>query len=196
MSQDDTKTTELIARIRSGDREAWSRLVERELPQLRRFAKGRLPLFARGALDTQDLVHDVLLRAMPRLDSWEGDRPGALQAFLRRAVANQIVDEIRKARRRVASTAPIESHSDSGPSALAQVISREDRMRLRAALENVSASDRALLGARFGWGLRYADVAARVRRPTANAARVAVERAVARVAKAMRRPHSPVRKVQ
>ena len=196
MSQDDTKTTELIARIRSGDREAWSRLVERELPQLRGFAKGRLPLFARGALDTQDLVHDVLLRAMPRLDSWEGDRPGALQAFLRRAVANQIVDEIRKARRRVASTAPIESHSDSGPSALAQVISREDRMRLRAALENVSASDRALLGARFGWGLRYADVAARVRRPTANAARVAVERAVARVAKAMRKPHSPVRKVQ
>jgi RNA polymerase sigma factor (sigma-70 family) len=196
MSQDDTKTTELIARIRSGDREAWSRLVERELPQLRRFAKGRLPLFARGALDTQDLVHDVLLRAMPRLDSWEGNRPGALQAFLRRAVANQIVDEIRKARRRVASTAPIESHPDSGPSALAQVISREDRMRLRAALENVSASDRALLGAPFGWGLRYADVAARVRRPTANAARVAVERAVARVAKAMRKPHSPVRKVQ
>ena len=93
-------------------------------------------------------------------------------------------------------TAPIESHPDSGPSALAQVISREDRMRLRAALENVSASDRALLGARFGWGLRYADVAARVRRPTANAARVAVERAVARVAKAMRKPHSPVRKVQ
>ena len=196
MSQDETRTTELIAQIRSGNREAWSRLVERELPQLRRFAKGRLPAFARGALDTQDLVHDVLVRAMPRLDSWEGDRPGALQAFLRRALVNQIVDEIRKARRRVASTAPIESHPDSGPSALARVISQEDQKRLRAALENVSASDRALLGARFGWGLRYADVAARVRRPSANAARVAVERAVARVAKAMRKPQSKARNVQ
>ena len=86
--------------------------------------------------------------------------------------------------------------SDSGPSALARVISQEDHKRLRAALENVSASDRALLGARFGWGLRYADVAARVRRPSANAARVAVERAVARVAKAMRKPQSKARKVQ
>ena len=186
MSRNDINTVELIAQIRSGDRDAWSRLVDRELPPLRRYAKGRLPPWARGTADTQDLVHDVLVRAMPRLESWQSETPGALQAFLRRAVANQIVDEIRRARRRMASAAPIESHPDPAPSPLTQVLTREDRTRLRAALEKVSASDRALLGARFGLGLRYAEVAARLRRPNANAARVAVERAVARVAKAMR----------
>ena len=162
MSQDETKTIELIARIRSGDREAWSRLVERELPQLRRVREGPpAPVRARGA-DTQDLVHDVLLRAMPRLDSWHGDRPGALQAFLRRAVANQIVDEIRKARRRVASTAPIESHPDSAPSALARSSRGKTECGCAPRSRTSRTSDRALLGARFGWGLRYADVAARV----------------------------------
>ena len=195
MDHTDTKTVELIALIRSGNHEAWSRLVERELPPLRRFARGRLPAFARGSMDTQDLVHDVLVRAMPRLESWSTETPGALQAFLRRAVANQIVDEIRKARRRTPSGTPIDSQPDPGPSALAQVISREDRRRLRAALERISKSDRALLGARFGWGLRYAQVAERLRRPSANAARVAVERAVARVAKVMRPAHGSSRKV-
>ena len=46
---------------------------------------------------------------------------------------------------------------------------------------------RALLEARFGSGYRYAEVAARLRRPNANAARVAVERAVGRLAKIMNR---------
>jgi len=196
MSLNETNTVELIAQIRAGDREAWSRLVEREMPPLRRYARGRLPVWARGSADTQDLVQDVLLRAMPRLDSWNTDTPGALQAFLRRAVANQIVDEIRKARRRLASTAPIESRPDPAASALVEVIRKEDRTRLRAALEKVSAADRALLKARFGSGCRYAEVAARLRRPNANAARVAVERAVARLAKIMNRPKHKAGSVQ
>ena len=187
MSPNETNTVDLIAQIRAGDREARSRLVERELPRLQRYARGRLPTWARGSADTQDLVQDVLLRAMPRLDSLNTDTPGALQAFLRRAVANQIVDEIRKARRRVASTAPIESHPDPAPSALVEVIRKEARNQLRGALDKVSDSDRALLEARFGSGYRYAEVAARLRRPNANAARVAVERAVGRLAKIMNR---------
>jgi RNA polymerase sigma-70 factor (ECF subfamily) len=185
MGRNETNTVELIAQIQSGDQDAGSRLLERELPRLQRYARGRLPVWARSAGDTQDLVHDVLLRAMPRLESWRSEAPGALQAFLRRAVANQIVDEIRKARRRLASTAPIETHPDSARSALAEVIRLQDRARLRAALEKLSASDRALLRARFGSGCRYAEVATRLGRPNANAARVAVERAVARVARIM-----------
>jgi RNA polymerase sigma-70 factor (ECF subfamily) len=185
MSANDPNTHELIAQIRSGSQDAWSRLVEREMPALRRYARGRLPSHARGAVDTQDLVHDALLRAMPRLLTWRCDAPGALQALLRRVVANRIIDEIRKMRRRLATTAPIDSHPDSAPSPLAQIITRQNRMRLRAALDAVSASDRALLEARFGCGLRFAQVATRLGRPNANAARTAVNRAVSRVGKAM-----------
>jgi RNA polymerase sigma factor (sigma-70 family) len=195
MSREETRTVELIAQIQSGNGEAWGRLVDRELPPLRRYAKGRLPEWARGGMDTEDLVHDVLVRVVPRLNSWRADAPGALQAFLRRSVANRIVDQIRKARRRVASTAPIEALPDPARSALAQIIKREDHVRLRAALEKVSAADRALLAARFGLGLRYAQVAGQLHRPNANAARVAVERAVARVAKAMGKRAGADRKV-
>lgn len=195
MSHELTNTMELISQIKSGNLDAWRRLVEREMPRLQRFARGRLPVWARGAMDTQDLVHDVLVRAMPRLGTWESDTPGALQAFLRRAVANQVVDEIRKARRRLASTAPIESHPDPSPSPLTRVMKDEDLTRLRAALATVSAADRALIAARFTNGLRYAQVATRLRRPNANAARVAVERAVARVAKAMRKTGGGAREV-
>ena len=181
----DSETMDLIVQIRSGSGGAWSQLVKRELPPLKRFAQGRLPMWARGAGDTQDLVQNVLVRALPRLTTWESQGRGALRAFLRKAVANQIVDEIRKARRRMGSPALLEGLPDSTPSPLARVIQDESVRKLRAALARLSESDRKLLAARFGSGYRYNDIATLLNRPTANAARVAVERAVERLAKIM-----------
>ena len=181
----DNETMDLIVEIRSGSRGAWSRLVQRELPPLRRFAQGRLPAWARGAGDTQDLVQNVLVRALPRLSTWESQSRGALRAFLRKAVANQIVDEIRKARKRMGSPALLDGLPDAAPSPLARVIQDESVRKLRAALAQLSESDRRLLAARFGSGYRYNEIAMRLKRPSANAARVAVERAVGRLAKIM-----------
>jgi RNA polymerase sigma-70 factor (ECF subfamily) len=183
----DTDTIELIAQIRSGDDAAWNRLVERELPQLKRFAHGKLPVWARSANDTQDVVQSVLVRVVPRLAAWETDTPGAFRAFLRKAVANHVVDEIRRARRRVSSSEQLERIPDRSPSPLAQAIRREALAQLRDALAQLPESDRRMIAARFGGGHRYAEVAERTGRPTANAARVAVERAVERVVKVMQR---------
>ena len=183
--KNDADTIELLALVRAGDDDARNRLVERALPPLLKFASRRLPSCIRGATDTQDLVHDVILRALPRLESFQADGPGALQAFLRRAVANQIVDEIRRARKRQPATEPLERLNDRRPSALAELISRQDRDRLRAAVATLSPSDRALLLTRFRVARGYTDVAREHNKPTANAARAAVTRAVARLAKAM-----------
>lgn len=185
MDPNQTETLELIAQIRSGSRHAWSRLAERELPPLTKYARGRLPSWARGANDTQDLIQDVFVRTLPRLTTWEHAGPGALRAFLRKAVANQIVDEVRKARRRSGSPAALEGLTDRAPSPLARTIRKEQVGRLRAAVSLLSASDRKLLAARFGSNRRYADIAALLGRPSANAARVAVERAIDRAAKIM-----------
>ena len=184
---EDTKTIELIAQIRSGDDGAWNRLAARELPQLERFARGKIPAWARSATDTQDVVQSVLARVLPRLSSWETETPGALRAFLRKAVANHVVDEIRKARRRISSPEPLEALPDRTPSPLAQAISQEALTQLREALAQISESDRRLLAARFGSGYRYAKVAERLGRPSANAARVGVERAIQRLARVMKR---------
>jgi RNA polymerase sigma factor (sigma-70 family) len=187
MNCNHTETIDLIAQIRSGNRQAWSRLAERELPPLRKYARGRLPACARGATDTQDLIQDVFARTLPRLATWRSEGPGALRAFLRKAVANQIVDEVRKARRRRGSPAALESLVDRAPSPLANIVRQENVTKLQAALAKISDSDRQLLVARFGSDCRYAEIAARLGRPSANAVRVAVERAIDRVAQIMER---------
>ena len=66
------------------------------LPQLRKWARGRLPQWARSLADTQDLVQDAVMRALPKLESFEVRHPGALQSYLRQAVQNRIYDEVRK----------------------------------------------------------------------------------------------------
>ena len=185
MDRNQTETIELISQIRSGNHGASSRLAERELPPLMRFARGRLPAWARSATDTQDLIQDVFSRTLPRLATWHSEGHGALRAFLRRAVANQIVSEIRKARRRTGSPAALDSLVDRTPSPLARAISKQNVMQLRVALAQLSDADRTLLAARFSSDRRYADIAALLGRPNANATRVAVERAIARVARIM-----------
>jgi RNA polymerase sigma-70 factor (ECF subfamily) len=183
--KNDANTIELLARVRAGDDDARDRLVERALPALLKFASRRVPSCIRGAADTRDLVHDVIVRALPRLESFRADGPGALQAFLRRAVANRIVDEVRRSRSRQPAAETVERLGDRRPSVLAKMISRQDLDRLRAAFATLSPSDRALLLTRFQVERGYADVARAHNKPTANAARAAVTRAVARLAKAM-----------
>ena len=102
MSDHDTgeNTIDLVSKIKAGDVEARYRLLERAMPPLRNWARGRLPQWARSLADTQDLVQDVVARTLPRLDTIKVESPSSLQNFLRKAVTNQIIDEVRKARLR------------------------------------------------------------------------------------------------
>ena len=91
-------TFALLDRARGGDRAALDRLFARHLKPLQRWASGRLPAWARGLTDTDDLVQDTLLRTFKRMESFEPRRVGALQAYLRQAVLNRLRDELRKKR--------------------------------------------------------------------------------------------------
>src|SRR6185436_3338502 len=63
-------TLEWLARARSGEAAALDVLFQRCLPALRRWARGRLPRYARDMVDTQDLVQDTALRTLHRLDTF------------------------------------------------------------------------------------------------------------------------------
>ena len=120
-------TIELLNRIKGGDQKALHQLVERSLPALRRWARGRLPQSARSFQDTEDLIQNAVMRTLPRLQTFEAEHPGALQAFLRQAVANAIVDEIRKVNRRPAAVdieVVSEVFADPAPTPLDQAIGR------------------------------------------------------------------------
>lgn len=177
-------TLDLLERFKMGDDQAVGLLVERSMPPLRRWARGRLPTWARSLAETQDLVQTALMRALPRLKQFEVRHAGALQAYLRQAVANHIRDEIRKVSSRQTSNAPGE-HVDPSPSPLEQAIGREGFERYEAALAKLRPIDREAIVARVELQQSYEEVAIALQRPNANAARVAVSRAIKNLVRAM-----------
>jgi RNA polymerase sigma-70 factor (ECF subfamily) len=173
-------TIVLLERANAGDPSALDQLVERSLPPLRRWARGRLPIWARSLGDTQDLVQDAVVKTLPRLSTFKAEHPGALQAFLRQAIANHIIDEIRKARKRQRSD-DMPNLADPAPSALEQAIGRQGIERYEAALQQLREEDRQAIIARIELQQSYEEVAIALNKPNANAARAAVTRALARL---------------
>jgi RNA polymerase sigma factor (sigma-70 family) len=174
----------LLTRFRAGDLSAGELLFARYLKPLQQWACGRLPVSARHIHDTADLVQDAVAQTLRHIHHFEPDGPGGLHAYLRQAVTNRVRDELRK--RRPDHTADLSSLPSSEPSPLDALLEREDRARYEAALARMSSADRETLIGRLELGMSYEDLAAALGKPSVNATRVAVSRAVARLARAMR----------
>jgi RNA polymerase sigma-70 factor (ECF subfamily) len=185
MGTDPESSVELLERARAGDSDALDRLLERYLPRLRRWASGRLPRWARDLSDTEDLVQETVFRTLRHIDGFHPQREGALQAYLRQAVMNRIRDELRRATRR----APPEELADDVRSPLAspldEAIGHENTQRYEAALAELRDDDREAIVARIELECSYDEMAVMLGKPSANAARVAVRRAVVRLAQKM-----------
>jgi RNA polymerase sigma factor (sigma-70 family) len=174
-------TVELLARARTGDRDALEVLIARALPPLRRWAHGRLPVFARGALDTGDLVQEAVGRALGRLDGFESRHQGALQAYLRQAVMNRIRDVIRQIRRRPEHTGAPDALMADETSPLDRLIGVEQLALYDAALLRLRPRDREAIVGRLELRFSYAELAVMLDKPSPDAARIAVTRALARL---------------
>jgi RNA polymerase sigma factor (sigma-70 family) len=184
----DAETTlDLLERARAGDRQALEALMARYLPRMRRWASGRLPRWARDLADTQDLVQDTLLQTFKRIDTFEARHEGALQAYLRQGIVNRIRDEFRRAGRRPTAEELDPAVPDSGPSPLEAAIGRETLDRYERALARLRPQDREAIIARIEMDSTNEEIAAALGKPSANAARMAVERALVRLAEEMRR---------
>ena len=88
--EEEDATVRLLERARAGDHAALDELFERHLKLLERWATGRLPRWARGNVDTSDLLQETMLETFKRLDSFEARGKGALQAYLRQAFINRL----------------------------------------------------------------------------------------------------------
>src|SRR5262245_26981038 len=187
-----TTTIELLERFKQGDATAVDQLVERSLPPLKRWARGRLPVWARSLADTQDLVQDAVIRALPHLKTFEGRHPAALQAYLRQAIANHIRDEIRKVQSKPAGTPLGDSLPDVAPSPLEHAIGRERLERYETALARLRPEEREAIVARLELQQSYEEVALALGKSTPDAARMAVARAVRNLVQAMNEPSPAV----
>lgn len=178
---------DLLERARQGDDLALDALMQRYAPRLRRWARGRLPTWARSAADTQDMVQDTLLRTFRRLDKFEIRGEGALQAYLRHALLNRIREEIRRTACRPAGDVLDSAHADEAPSPLELAVGQDTLLRYEQALARLRPEEREAIIARVELGLSNAELAEALGKPTANAARMALQRALLRLAEEMRR---------
>jgi RNA polymerase sigma-70 factor (ECF subfamily) len=174
----DEPTIELVVRAREGDRDAVEALLQRCLPQLKRWAHGRLPAAARGRLDTGDLVQETVLHVLRRLDTFEPRHVGAMQAYLRMSVINRIRDEVRRIGRQPAPVELPEDLSSDLTSPLEAVVQAEAYERYRDALGQLNTREREMIVARIEVQWSLAEIATRFGMRTSDAARMAVTRAL------------------
>jgi len=179
---------DLLRRAQAGDADALNTLAIRYVPRMLRWATGRLPRGARGMTDTHDLVQDCVSQAFRRIDQFEIRGEGALQAYLRQTLLNQIRHEIRRASRRPSwGQADVEQLAveDPTPSPLEQAIGSEALERYEKALARLRSQDREAIVTRIELGFSYEEVAEALSKPSANAARMAVQRALVRLVTCM-----------
>jgi RNA polymerase sigma-70 factor (ECF subfamily) len=137
--------------------------------------------------DTADLVQDAVFVAMRRLDVFESRHQGALQAYLRQSVMNRIRDLIRQRRRRPVQTELPDQLPDDALSPLDQAIGSQNLARYERAVQCLAAADREAIIGRVEMQYSYDELAVALNKPTPAAARMAVTRAMKRLAQEMAR---------
>jgi len=143
-------------------------------------------MWARNAVDTADLVQETILGMLRNLATLEPHGEGALLRYLRAAMRNRIRNQFRSASRHPAPTELDETRCDSGASPLEVAIQREDRRRYVAALKRLRPQDCDAVVGRIELGYSYEQLALVLGKPTPEAARLAIRRALLRLGEKMR----------
>lgn len=178
-------TLDLIARIREGDARAFDLLYARFAPRLRDWARGRLPSRSRDLLDTEDIVQDVLVRSFKHVAGFEPREAGGFHAYLRQSIHNRVRDELRRVQREPGRDEIDSEHEDAGVSPLEYTIGREQAERYERGLERLRPDEREAVIARIELRASYEEIAETLGKPSKNAARMFVIRAIERLIEEM-----------
>jgi RNA polymerase sigma factor (sigma-70 family) len=178
-------TLDVLERARQGDGSAARVLIERTVGPLRRWARGRLPYYARAGANTEDVVQDAVMRALARVDHFEHRSVDGMQKYLRESVRNRIRDEVRRVTRRGVGEELPESLHSHGYSPLEELILKERSERYLEALRTLKPQDRMAIIFRLEQQLSFDEIATKLGKTSPDAARMAVTRAVKRLAEAI-----------
>jgi RNA polymerase sigma factor (sigma-70 family) len=186
-------TAHLLAELQDGNIRAREILFQRYLNRLQRWARGRLPTAARDLMNTDDLVQQTLTNLLSKLDDFEPAHAGGFQGYLRQTLLNQIRDQVRRAGRRPISDGGenLEHLVANGHSPLELAIGKETVERYERALWNLKKSDRDLVIANIELGFDYDEIAREFGKSSRNSARMAVSRALRRLAAEIARQANP-----
>jgi RNA polymerase sigma-70 factor (ECF subfamily) len=180
-------SVDLLRHAQAGDAAALNELLERYLPRLQRWARGRLPWGLRTMLETADLVQDAMINALPHVQVLEVRNERALESYLRQAVRNRIIDLHKRKRRRPAREEMPMDVAAPGVLPDDEAMHAEAIERYRRALASLSKGEREAVELRLERGLTYEAIASRLGKRSPDAARMFVTRAIVRLADKMGR---------
>ncbi|MEZ5289271.1 MAG: sigma-70 family RNA polymerase sigma factor [Vicinamibacterales bacterium] len=175
-------TSTLFRQAADGSRSAARSLVARLVPDLRRWGRGKLPSYARGSADTEDIAQGAALGTLRRIGSIQLRSAQALPAYMRRSFMNLLVDAVRKVSTRGAPEALTDDVAAPDASPLEQAIRREEEERVRMAAMRLHPTDRQILLLRLYDNRSFADIRTILGKRSDDAARMAFNRALERLA--------------
>jgi len=142
---------EMVQRIKSGDKAAFSALMEAYQRKIYSVALG----IVRNPEDAMDIAQETFIRAWTKIASWRGD--ASLSTWLCRIASNLAMDTIRK-RKRVLPMADIEL-SAAENNLEAEVIRAEEKRALDQAIAELPEDYRCLVVLRHTAAMPYQDMA-------------------------------------
>lgn len=196
------QTETLVREAQRGDRRALETLFDRCYPRVARIVSARVGPKLRQMVGVDDLVQEVFLQALLRLERFEPRSDAGFLDWLATIAANQV----RKAavhwsrdKRDPGRLAAAAGHPDDGvtravreftartTSPLSRAARRESHDALLAALDLLDDAQREAIVLRHFAGMEFEEIAVRLGRPGPAAAREHYRRSRARLAVTLRR---------
>jgi RNA polymerase sigma-70 factor, ECF subfamily len=156
--QHEISDAEMITAGRAGDREALNELVKRYQPAVLRVCVSLL-----GSRDVDDLVQDIFIKILRRLNTFEGR--SSLFTWIYEITVNQCRDELRRRKRRrwfslqALPEETVERVTAEDESVSAQIEASELSRNLRLELSKLDPKYRELVVLRDLEGLGYDEIA-------------------------------------
>ncbi|MEZ4655520.1 MAG: RNA polymerase sigma factor [Candidatus Eisenbacteria bacterium] len=177
-------TQTLVERAAGGDAVALDLVCRRLRPQLVGWTRGRLPERVRSLLDTEDLVHDAMIGAIRNLRTFESRGEGSFFRYIQTAILNRIRKEAVRLGARSADEITNEIASPD-PSPAQEALGQRAYETYRAALDRMSPMEQDLIIGHVELHLSAADLAIHTGKPSVDAARMALRRALENLARGM-----------
>ena len=153
--------SELIARMASGDREAFSAFYEQYAP----LAYGLILRIVRDAQDAAEVLQEVFWEAWQAAGSYDASR-GSPEAWIFTRARSRAIDRVRSVRRRGETfVAPLDE-AVAGPARTDDPVDRvADRSTVMGALAQLPEAQRQVIELAYYGGLTQTEIAERLTQP-------------------------------
>ncbi len=178
--QDFSTTAILLKKFKQGDEASCEQLFAIFQPALLRWAHGRIPAQARGFMETEDVVQDTMMLAFKNINNIKANRPGAFFTYLRTIFINQIKQELRKNKPFQQSITQF-SHDQK----LAYDNDLNTLIAYDEALNKLTTDENEAVILRMEFGFSHQEICDMMERPSANATRMFISRALVKLAEVM-----------